>query len=408
MTEAADIAEQFERHLNSPKQTWLLGAGISFEANIPLMNPLTTHILSVARDETFSEDEVALQILSFLQEDVTEGAHIEEILTHLGDCISIAERSRKGGFVIGDDAINKAKLVEVHLKLLELIAHAVRWGYRPPTLNEEGEVIEEELIGTKEQPIIEVSAHKKFVAAVFGANRAGIEYLRTPVEFFTTNYDTLLEDGLALNRISFKDGFTGGGVGFWSIENYKPDKLTRATITKLHGSTDWYRSGVSPSPLLRVRHGDLYPSRDGGAVMIYPQATKYLNTQLDPFAELFQRFRHRLAVGVDHVLLICGYSFADEHINVEIEQAMAAKKSQLTIIAFSDESEKMLPKTLSEWRKNRSWRSRVFVASPNGLYQGDQGPQFGIEGERRQWWTFAGATELFSSGLPADIQEALQ
>lgn len=42
MADDIDVAEQFEKHLNSPKQTWLLGAGVSFLANIPLMHPLTT------------------------------------------------------------------------------------------------------------------------------------------------------------------------------------------------------------------------------------------------------------------------------------------------------------------------------------------------------------------------------
>lgn len=43
----ADISEQFEKHLNSPKQTWLLGAGVSYPANIPLMYPLTDRVMEL-------------------------------------------------------------------------------------------------------------------------------------------------------------------------------------------------------------------------------------------------------------------------------------------------------------------------------------------------------------------------
>tara|TARA_R110002051_G_scaffold91441_2_gene160927 strand:- start:2743 stop:3969 length:1227 start_codon:yes stop_codon:yes gene_type:complete len=408
MTEAPDIAAQFEKHLNSPKQTWLLGAGVSFGANIPLMTPLTTRVLDSTESQLYPNDAIALSALDFLKTDVSDEANIEDILTHLGDCISIAERSRNDSIKIGEYVFDRSKLVEIHLALLDKIAETVRWGYKPPVLDEAGEIVHPESIGIRGDPIVDIKGHADFIAAVFGSNRAGVEYLRTPVEFFTTNYDTLLEDALALNQITYRDGFIGGGVGFWRIENYREGERTRAIVTKLHGSIDWYRPGIYPSPLLRIRDDNLYPKREGGAVMIYPQATKYLNTQRDPFAELFQRFRHRLAVGTDHVLLICGYSFGDEHINAEIEQAMASSKSQLTILAFSDEPANKLPKTLSEWRRNRSWRKRVFVASPKGLYQGDEGPHFGIENQPRDWWTFTGATRLFSSGLPADVQEAIQ
>jgi hypothetical protein len=40
------------------------------------------------------------------------------------------------------------------------------------------------------------------------------------------------------------------------------------------------------------------------------------------------------------------------------------------------------------------------------LYNGDRGPFWELK-EGRDWWTFAGVTELLSDGLPADIQEAM-
>ena len=188
---------------------------------------------------------------------------------------------------------------------------------------------------------------KNLFKLIFSSGRAGLETIRTPVEFFTTNYDTLLEDGLALCQIEYQDGFAGGGVGFWARNCYESyPSSTRAIVTKLHGSIDWHRSQDNASLLFRVRAGDNYPS-DGGIVMIYPQANKYLNVQRDPFAELFQRFRNRLVQGVDQVLLICGYSFSDEHINAEIEAALSAPKSQLTVVAFTDEPNGVLPEKIA-------------------------------------------------------------
>jgi hypothetical protein len=402
-----DIAEQFERHLNSPKLTWVLGAGVSFNANIPLMYPLTEQVLKRVKEDVFLKDEVALHVIDFVVNDTEDDSHIEDHLTYLGDYISLAERSQKKRAIIGDKEVPREKLVEVHNALLELIADIVRWGYKPAKTDDEQNIVEPEVSGSKDEPIVDVGYHRKFIRAVFGKSRAGIEYLRQPVEFFTTNYDTLLEDALALERIPYRDGFTGGGIGFWSTDAYAPRDGTRAIVTKLHGSIDWYRDGTMPSPMLRVRPTDSYPRRNGGAVMIYPQATKYLNTQRDPFAELFQRFRNRLAVKQDHVLVICGYSFGDEHINAEIENAMAAPDSQLTIVALANEVDSNLPLVLKHWTTKFSWRNRVFVASQNGLYQGDSGPHFTGK-HPSDWWTFSGATKLFETGLPSDIQKAIE
>jgi len=142
--------------------------------------------------------------------------------------------------------------------------------------------------------------------------------------------------------------------------------------------------------------------------MIYPQATKYINAQLNPFAELFQRFRVRLADGKDHTLFICGYSFGDEHINTDIELAMSDPSSQLTLVAFAYEDIHGLPPVLRRWRDHAPWRDRVYVASPRGLYRGKNGPEFTLPGGERTWWTFAGVTSLLADGLPADVQALIQ
>lgn len=141
--------------------------------------------------------------------------------------------------------------------------------------------------------------------------------------------------------------------------------------------------------------------------MIYPQATKYQNAQLNPFHDLFQRFRTRINDGKDHTLLTCGYSYGDDHINADIEIAMSDPQSQLVIIAFSDENAAGLPPQLVSWRMHAPWKNRLYIASPRGLYRGDSDAHFGIEGAPREWWTFNGVAELLEHGLPADIQAAL-
>ena len=407
MFDSADIAAQFEKHIGSPKQTWLLGAGVSYASNIPLMHALTNRVLAIAKSDKLMGDQNAQKIIEFITNDISETSNIEDFLTHLGDLISMAERSRIGSVTMNGESVYKDKLVLVHGVLLGLIADTIRWGYREATLGDDGKVVAPEQIGEKGKSIVALNEHTEFVRSIFSSVRAGLEVVRSPVEFFTTNYDTLLEDALALNKIRYLDGFWGGGVGFWSRVNYERNSFAQAIVTKLHGSIDWHRQHEGEAHLFRVREGDTYPS-DGGVVMIYPQATKYANTQRDPFAELFQRFRHRLENGVDQVLLVCGYSFGDEHINAEIEIALRAPKSQLTVIAFVDEPGGKMPSIVESWRNSQQWGNQVFVAGSRGLYQGKVGPLFARAEAERDWWTFSGVARLLSHGLPSDVLEVMQ
>ena len=229
---ASDVAEQFEQILNSPKQTWLLAAGASYSSNVPLMIPLTEKALNEARTKVFVADPDALKVIDYVQNDIAVNAHIEIFLTHLTDLITIAQRSRKGSLSIDGADIKKTKLTTVHNKLLEIIANIIRWGYRPEG---DGKPEEEGSVGSS---IVQIEPHKDFVRAVFRSGRAGLENLRGPIEFFTTNYDTLIEDALALNRIPFDDAFVGGGLGFWCGYEGHSDPSVKAVLTKLHGSID--------------------------------------------------------------------------------------------------------------------------------------------------------------------------
>lgn len=395
--QANDIAEQFEKTLNSSKKTWLLCAGISYPANIPLMIPLTKRVLDLARTVKFVGNDDILVVIDEIEKDIDEKAHIEIFLTHLADLISMSRRTRDGKAQVGVNKVSFETLTTLHNGLLELISDTIRWGYRAACGDNP------ELIGTSEEPIVTIIEHLNFVDAVFLKNQAGFENIRGTIEFFTTNYDTLIEDALALKQIAYDDGFIGGGVGFWAGYDVAEHRSAKARVVKLHGSIDWVASEDDASQLLRTRFSDTYPKAKN-AMVIYPQSTKYINTQLDPFSTFFNRFRHNLADGSDRILLICGYSFGDEHINADIKNAMSRKKSGLTIIAFAQENDG-LPKELEEWRKT-SWGERIYIASNKGLYHGDAGPFWATE-EDCSWWTFSGVTDLLSNGLPQEIQKAL-
>ncbi len=403
-----DIAEQLEKHLFAPCQTWLMGAGVSRNANIPLMYPLSERVLSQAKTTRFKNDPIALKVINHIKSDLPDDAHIEVFLTYLADMISLSERSKTKTVTIGEVTAKKMDLTEVHLALLELIAETLRWGYIAPNTDQG---IEEE-IGDFSSSLVDVTEHKDFIDALFNVTRAGVEKHRGAIHFFTTNYDTLIEDALALNQISYVDGFTGGAVAYWQGFEHLRLNDAKAVLIKLHGSIDWYRSKISHSPLLRIRSGDLHSAGKEGQVMIYPQSTKYANAQTDPFLGLFQSFRGRLGQAGDHTLLVTGYSFGDEHINADIEIAMG-NNPELTMVAFTDEPksdnnpEGRLPKTLADWQKSR-FAERLYIVSPKGIYRGQTGPVFNFSDRSRDWWDYKGITTLLRDGLPADVREAIQ
>ena len=382
----SDILQQLDSLLGQRNQAWLLGAGVSVESNIPLMNALTKRVFSRAESENPLDHEVLKYIMSQLADD----AHIEHVLSQIADHRAIAERSKTKEVIFDATKFTLDDLDKFHQRLLTWIAETVRWGFNA------GNGTTTEQIGTRAQPIVSIDQHREFIGALFSKAQKGIEDRKTAVRFFTTNYDTLLEDALALETIPYWDGFGGGAVGFrnFCYGDSEPVHGVRACVVKLHGSVDWHL--CDSGRVWRVRDGDIYPQRSA-RVLIYPQATKYVATQRDPFAAQFDLLRRTLSSKEENVLAICGYSFGDEHINQEIELAMEQANSQTTILAFTEK----LPVTVEKWQKSR-WSKRLYIMTPNGIFVGSDGPHAPpAAGGTHTWWTFKGVSRLLADGAEA-------
>ena len=380
-----DLLEQLDRHLASPSQAWLFGAGISKGAGVPLMRTLTVRVQTKAANTEHKA------VLDALFNELPENSHIEHFLSHLGDYIALAERSKADQVTIGGVNISAAALIEAHKDVVRWIADIVRWGYR-----EGVEGGEPEVVGSFNTPLVTIDDHRDFVQALFKTAQAGLQDRRGPIRLFSTNYDTLLEDALALQAVFYWDGFSGGAVAFrnYNFGEKEPEDEYHAFVVKLHGSIDWHHG--DDGRVWRVRDGDGYPTKVG-RVVIYPQATKYMATQKDPFAAQFDLFRRSLSIAKDNVLAICGYSFGDEHINQEIEFAMAAPDNRTTMLVFYYEGAGWA-ECLSKWRSS-SCGKRIYIATEKGLYVGAAGPFCSMpDGKEHYWWTFTGVTKLLKDG----------
>lgn len=378
-----DALVQLDNLLAASNQSWLFGAGISLDAGIPLMGPLTDRVFTRAKTDGKPDD---IKVLEFVKSQLSNDSHIEHILSQLGDHRAIADRSKDKSVTFGGVTLAVDSLDELHQRILIWIAETIRWGCKATKLDGIPEVI-----GTLENRIVVIENHLAFVSALFNRSQAGIAERRRAVRLFTTNYDTLLEDALALGGFSYWDGFSGGAVAYRSHRygDEEPESRDRAHVIKLHGSIDWHLG--EDDRVWRVRDGDLYPKKIS-RVLIYPQSTKYLATQRDPFAGQFDLFRRSLGAREENVLATCGYSFGDEHINQEIELALQRPENKTTVLAFV---QKLNP-TLEKWRME-PWGKRVYVITEDGLYVGADGPHAPpTVPAKRDWWMFAGVTKMLN------------
>ncbi len=380
------ITERLRDHIDSARQNWLLGAGISYAAKIPLMIPLTDRVKKIIDDLGVVND---IELYNLVVEDLQNHFHVEHHLSHLGDLIALAERTKIKSITVGGKSFKAEEIAQLYKAIIHAIGITVRYGYV------KGDDNTIESIGNLTSPIVEVKHHREFVEALYN-NRSNLTS-RSKLTFFTTNYDTLLEDALGLEGYTVVDGFSGGSVGYWNPIHEFSDSThlpNKCHLYKLHGSIDWQKD--LNNRLIRIRYGTKYLGSEAD-IMIYPQATKYVETQKDPFSYLFNGLRIALNSSEDNVLITCGYSFGDDHINAEIENALSAKGNRTTLVAFLEEKPAegvTVNKTIDDWVNNKAFKNRIYVAGKCGVYYNSLSPIKPKDEKQLDWWTFSGLTNF--------------
>lgn len=160
------------------------------------------------------------------------------------------------------------------------------------------------------------------------------------VELFTPNYDLLLEQGLEAGQIPYFDGFVGSKQAFFDLTSMEaegadalPDRWAR--LWKLHGSVNWWRVAVAQQQKgiadkdkeeFEVVRGE----KPEGAIqqMIYPSHLKYDQSRRMPYLAMLDRLRSFLSRG-NAVLVTCGYSFLDQHLNEVILQGLRSNPTAM-------------------------------------------------------------------------------
>jgi hypothetical protein len=172
--------------------------------------------------------------------------------------------------------------------------------------------------------------HHKFARWVRQATR------KQAIEVFTTNYDILFERSLESARVPLFDGFVGAWQPYFHPEALESEETLPGPqfvrLWKIHGSINWMEREVAMARRVVRISGE--PDSDG--TMVFPSQRKYDESRKQPYQALMDRLSAVLAR--DGALLVaCGYSFNDEHINARMLSVLERRPlSHVVALRYSD------------------------------------------------------------------------
>lgn len=144
------------------------------------------------------------------------------------------------------------------------------------------------------------------------------------VELFTTNYDLLMEQALEELRVPYFDGFIGSNLAFFDAYAIEEDQLPArwARLWKLHGSINWRSNNNG------IVYRSMNPIEFGGSRVIHPSHLKYDESRKMPYLAMIDRLRAFIKKS-SSLLMTCGYSFRDQHLNSTIIQGLQGNQTAI-------------------------------------------------------------------------------
>lgn len=355
-----EYCKQIPILLSQSRLSFLIGAGCSKSAGLPLMDTLTGLVCEKLDQQTVSEGDkkVAYGLLAEIKDKYVglSGVSIEDFLSEIQDIHAILQRQKTKGVI---EPVYQLGEILYNINHTEILLHDIK-------------TIIVETLGNR---VTTIKFHREFCRTIHYKLKQGRERTSTPINYFILNYDTLIEDALALERVSFNDGFVGGSTAWWDHKRMGGEEFELggkreldARIYKLHGSIDWIMPEGQDFPM-RIRSS--LPRDEvigsGQPVVIYPASIKYKETQNDPYAQMIASFRKYISVTDNHVLAILGYGFNDEHINAEVLNGIKASKGALSVVIFQGGDN--LPKTLDDWLLDDQISPQILILGKRGIWK---------------------------------------
>ena len=273
--------------------------------------------------KALQEEHDIKKIIEDTQKEITDEKdknNLETILNNIKDTKEKKTVETKL-ITIVNDILNKVNNLETILNNIEE--------------EEDRKTVEEALIkilNDKEKNVKAIETHTDLIKKI---NSFLPNHFR--LKIFTTNYDTLFEK--ACNKINYivNDGFVFTdneynplNFGYELIKNKHNDIIDYIPnlihLYKLHGSLNWKK--ITDTKIIKVKNTDEVKN----PVLIYPNNNKYKDSYNLPYLDMISEFNSALQIK-DTLLIICGYSFSDPHLNNIIERAFTTNnKIHIVII----------------------------------------------------------------------------
>lgn len=171
---------------------------------------------------------------------------------------------------------------------------------------------------------------------------------KAPINVFTTNYDLYNEKALDELGFFYNNGFTGTYnrkfnplcYNYAYVENMNLNKDIWQRISnfynlyKIHGSITWVNIDG------QIYEKDYSHIKPEDATLIYPIPLKDRTTLMTPYSDLFRSMQGAL-MNNNSLLITLGYSFADDHINRLILNALAVPTFRLIVFGEGENIENL-------------------------------------------------------------------
>lgn len=155
------------------------------------------------------------------------------------------------------------------------------------------------------------NSYNRFASWIGGVHR------NSPAEIFTPNYDLLFEQALEQHPLPHFDGFVGSREPWFDISSIEHDVIPKrwTRLWKLHGSINWEKNEETLNATTITRIVRVTRAAAAGKVMIYPSHLKYDQSRRMPYLAMLDRLRAFFHGKDAPRLIVCGYSFLDDHLN---------------------------------------------------------------------------------------------
>ena len=152
-----------------------------------------------------------------------------------------------------------------------------------------------------------------------------------PVEIFTTNYDLLIEQAFEDNSVPYFDGFVGSRYPFFDLRAIEDNLIPKhwSRVWKIHGSINWLQNASNEV------YRSSYSTNYNGAYLIYPSHLKYDQSRKMPYLALIDQL-NKFIRQPSALLIFCGYSFNDEHLNGAVVNALKSNPTATAIALMFD------------------------------------------------------------------------